>query len=542
VAGLAAAFGSGAMTNSIADIDKAETIFVIGSNTTETHPIIALQIIKATRNGANLIVADPRRIDLVDYADVWLRHRPGTDIALLNGLMNVIIKENLIDKEFIKERTENFEEVKKTVSKYTPKEVEKITEVPAEDIQKAARLYAKAKYASIFYTMGITQHTKGTDNVLSIANLAMMTGNIGKPGAGVNPLRGQNNVQGACDMGALPNLLPGYQSVTDSRAREKFENAWKVKLPKEPGLTVVEMMNAACDGKIKAMYIMGENPVLTDPDANHVEEALKFLDFLVVQDIFLTETAQLADVVLPGVSFAEKGGTFTSTERRVQRVRKAIAPIENSMSDWRIICELAKALGHEMDYTSPAQIMREIASLVPIYGGITYDRIGKAGLQWPCPTPGHPGTPILHVDKFSRGKGKFHPVEYREAAEQPDKDFPLILTTGRWLYQYHTGSMSRRSSLEEISHHPVVEINQADAKKYNIDDGDDVELISRRGKIKLKACVTNRSSKGTVFVPFHFAESPVNQLTIAALDPTAKIPELKVCAVKIKKTRGQTSS
>lgn len=524
------------MTNSMSDMGQAETIFVIGSNTTEAHPVIAIEMIKAARNGSHLIVADPRKIDLVDYADIWLRQRPGTDIALLNGLMNVIIKENLVDKEFIKARTENFEQAKEAVSTYTPETVERITGVPAADIRKAARLYAKAKAASIFYSMGITQHNTGTDNVLSIANLAMMTGNIGKAGAGVNPLRGQNNVQGACDMGALPNVFPGYQSVADSKVREKFENGWKVKLPEKSGLTVVEMMDAACAGTVKAMYIMGENPILTDPDANHVKEGLNSLDFLAVQDIFMTETAQLANVVLPGVSFAEKSGTFTNTERRVQRVRKAIPPVGNARPDWRIICELAKKLGYEMDYTSPAEIMGEITSLVPAYAGITYDRLGDKGLQWPCLARKHPGTPILHVDKFTRGKGKFHAVEAGEVAEKPDKEFPLVLTTGRWLYQYHTGSMSRRSSLEDISHHPAVEVNPADAKKYKINDGDEVELASKRGKIKIRACVTNRSPKGTVFVPFHFAESPINQLTIAKLDPIAKIPQLKVCAVKIKKS------
>ncbi len=523
------------MTNSIADINKADTILVIGSNTTEAHPVIALQMIQAARNGTNLIVADPRKIDLVDYADVWLRQRPGTDIALLNGLMNVIIKEKLIDQKFIEERTEDFEKVKKVVSKYNPQEVEKITGIPAKDIRQAARMYAKADAASIFYTMGITQHTKGTDNVLSIANLAMMTGNMGKPGTGVNPLRGQNNVQGACDMGALPNVYPGYQKVIDTAAKKKFENAWKAKLSAEIGLTVVEMMNAACDGKVKAMYILGENPVLTDPDANHVEEALKSLDFLVVQDIFLTETAKLADVVLPGVTFAEKNGTFTNTERRVQMVKKAIAPLGNSRQDWEIICQLARALDYEMDYQSPSQVMEEIVSLTPIYAGINYDRVDGEGLQWPCPAPEHPGTPILHSGKFSRGKGKFHPVEYGEVAEPPSKSYPLVLTTGRWLYHYHAGSMSRRSSLEEICHYAMVEINPDDAKKYKIADRDEVELSSKRGKIKLKACITDRSAPGMVFVPFHFAESPVNQLTIAALDPKAKIPQLKVCAVKIKK-------
>jgi len=523
------------MTNSLGDIGDAQTIFVIGSNTTEAHPVIGYQLIQAARDGTNLIVADPREIDLVEYADVWLRQRPGTDILLLNGIMNVIIKENLIDKEFIKKRTEDFDQVKKAVASYTPDKVEKITGVPAQDIRKAARLYAKAKPASIYYTMGITQHIKGTDNVLSIANLAMMTGNIGKAGAGVNPLRGQNNVQGACDMGALPNVYPGYQSVADPQIKSKFEDAWKAKLSEKPGLTVVEMMNAVCKDKVKAFYIMGENPVLTDPDANHVKEALTSLEFLVVQDIFLTETAEFADVVLPGTSFAEKDGTFTNTERRVQRIRKAISPIGNSRPDWKIICEIAQAMGFDMDYTSPSKIMAEIASLAPIYSGITYDRLGEEGLQWPCPHLGHLGTPILHVGKFSKGKGKFHAVKYREAAEVPDKKYPLVLLTGRWLYQYHGGSMSRRSSLEDISHHPVVEVNPRDAKKYKVSHGEKVELASRRGKIEIDVCVTERSPVGTVFVPFHFAESPVNQLTIAALDPKAKIPELKVCAVRISK-------
>ncbi len=535
MAGLAAAFGSGAMTNSIADIDQADTIFVIGSNTTEAHPVIALQMIKAARDKTNLIVADPRRIDLVEHADIWLRQRPGTDIALLNGLMNVIIKERLFDRQFIKERTEGFEDLKKAVAAYDPKMVEKITGAPAADIRKAARLYAKAEAASIFYTMGITQHTKGTDNVLDIANLAMLTGNVGRPGTGVNPLRGQNNVQGACDMGALPNVYPGYQKVTNAEARKKFEQAWGVELSNDVGLTLVEMMDAAREGKVKAMYILGENPILTDPDANHVEEALKQLDFLVVEDIFLTETAQMADVVLPGVSFAEKDGTFTNTERRVQMVKKAIEPVGDSKPDWQIICRLAEALGYQMGYNSPEQVMGEIASVTPIYAGISYERIEAGGLQWPCPESDHPGTSILHAGRFSRGSGKFHGVKHEDVAESSDKAYPLVLTTGRWLYQYHGGSMSRRSSLDEISHYPVVEINPEDAKKLGISEGDTVEISSRRGKIEVKACLTERSAPGTVFVPFHFAESPVNKLTIAALDPKAKIPQLKVCAVKIRK-------
>jgi formate dehydrogenase alpha subunit len=523
------------MTNSIADIDQADTIFVIGSNTTEAHPVIALQMIKAARNGTNLIVADPRRIDLVDHADIWLRQRPGTDIALLNGIMNVIVKEKLFDKQFIDERTEGFDDLKKAVSAYDPKSAEKITGVPAADIRKAARMYAKAGAASIFYTMGITQHTKGTDNVLSTANLAMLTGNMGRPGTGVNPLRGQNNVQGACDMGALSNVYPGYQQVANADVKKKFEKAWGVKLSGDAGLTVVEMMNAASDGKVKGMYVLGENPILTDPDASHVEEALKDLDFLVVQDIFLTETAALADVVLPGASFAEKEGTFTNTERRVQMVRKAIEPIGDSKPDWKILCMLAEALGYKMEYDSSEQVMKEIASLTPSYAGISYDRIQTEGLQWPCPSPDHPGTPILHAGKFARGLGKFHGVEYEEVAEPPSKAYPLVLTTGRWLYHYHGGSMSRRSSLDEISHYPMAEINPKDAAKLGIGNADTIELSSRRGKITVKACLTERSAPGTVFVPFHFAESPVNKLTIAALDPKAKIPQLKVCAVKVKK-------
>jgi len=523
------------MTNSIEDIDHARTMFVIGSNPTEAHPVIGYRMIAAARRGANLIVADPREIDLVEYADVWLRLRPGTDIPLLNGIMNVIIKENLINKDFIKKRTEGFDEVKEAVAYYTPDRAEKITGVPAKDIRKAARLYAKERPASIYYTLGITEHIKGTDNVLSIANLAMMTGNIGKLGAGVNPLRGQNNVQGACDMGALPNVFPGYQSVADPKIRSKFEDAWKTKISEEPGLTISEMMDAACEGKVKAMYIMGENPIMTDPDANHVEEALRSLEFLLVQEIFLTETAKLADVVLPGASFAEKDGTFTNTERRVQRIRKAISPVGNSRPDWKIICEIAQAMDYDMDYTSPSKIMEEIASLVPIFGGITYDRLGEEGLQWPCPQPGHPGTCILHVDQFSKGKGKFHVVEYREAAEVPDKDYPLVLITGRWLYHYHAGSMSRRSSIEEICHHPLVEINPRDAKKFKVSHGEKVELESRRGKIKIDVCVTERSPVGSVFVAFHFAEAPVNRLTIGALDPKAKTPELKICAARINK-------
>jgi len=538
VAGLAAAFGSGAMTNSIADIAQADVILVIGSNTTEAHPIIALQIKKAVReNGAKLIVIDPRKIKLVDYAHLWLRQKPGTNVAVINGLMNVILEKSLADEEFIANRTEGIEELKAILPKYTLEVAERISGVPATDLRQAARIFAQAERATIIYSMGITQHTTGTDNVLSIANLAMLTGNIGKPGTGVNPLRGQNNVQGACDMGALPTTLTGYQKIAHDEVRAKFEKAWSCRLPKEAGLSVVEMFEAALQGKIKAMYIMGENPMLSDPDITHIEKALRTLDFLVVQDIFLTETAEFADVVLPGATFAEKDGTFTSTERKVQRVRKAINPPGKAKADWEIICDLAKAMGYEMGYSFPGEITDEIASLTSTYGGILFDRVNSSGgIQWPCPSLDHPGTTILYQDKFARGLGKFHPVEYKPPSEEPSEEYPLILTTGRLLFQYHTGTMTRRSKgLEEICPAGPVEINLEDAAAYRIKEGEEVILASRRGKIKVRVNITERSPQGTIFLPFHFSEYPANVLTNPALDPLAKIPEFKVCAVRIEK-------
>lgn len=414
IAGLAAAFGSGTMTNSISEIEGADVILVTGSNTTEAHPIIGNAIKRAVKfNETKLIVFDPRGgIELAQRADIHLRQRCGTDVAWINGMMNVIIDEELYDKEFIETRTEGFEELKNTVAKYTSEYVEGITGISASDLSEAARLYASAERAMIFYSMGITQHTTGTNNVLSIANLAMLTGNVGKESTGVNPLHEQSNVQGACDMGALPNVYSGYQKVTDSDARQKFQKAWGINLPKEVELTVVEMVNAAYEGKIKAMYIMGENPALSDPDITHVKEGLKNLDFLVVQDIFLTETAELADVVLPGVSCAEKDGTITNTERRIQRIRRAVPPVGESRADWKIICDLAGYIGYKMDYSSPAEIMDEIAELTPIYGGIHYDRLENEELAWPCTDRQHPGTKFLHKGEFSRGSGKFHPVDY----------------------------------------------------------------------------------------------------------------------------------
>lgn len=542
VVALAAAFGSGAMTNSIEEIEDASCIFVIGSNTTEQHPVIALKIKKVKENAAKIIVADPREIDLCNIADMWLRNKSGSDVALILGMCKVIIDEGLWDKEFIKERCEGFGEFKSSLNSFSVEEASKITGVKQELIRDAARIYARNRPSSIIYAMGITQHSHGVDNILSLANLSMLTGNIGKPSTGINPLRGQNNVQGACDMGALPNLLPGYQSVENDDYRRKFENAWGKKIPDKPGLTLVEMFDAIREGEIKTMYITGENPYLSDPDGNQVIKALKRLEFLVVQDVFLSETASLADVVLPAASSFERDGTFTSTERNVQRVRKVITPIGESRPDWEIICEIAKRMGEGdiFSYKDPSEIMDEIAKLTPIYGGINYDRLDGSGIQWPCPDTSHPGTPYLHKDKFTRGKGKFHVVKYRPSAELPDKEYPFILTTGRTYWHFHTGTMTRKvPDLSYIRSQEFVEINPKDALSLRIKGGDMVEVSSRRGKVKVEAKLTEKSPQGVVFMTFHFAETPTNVLTNPALDPVAKIPELKVCAVKLTKVSGE---
>ncbi|MEA1964641.1 MAG: formate dehydrogenase subunit alpha, partial [Candidatus Aerophobetes bacterium] len=537
VAGLARAFGSGAMTNSIREFEKADVILVTGSNTPETHPVIGNYLKHlVTYNSTKLIIVDPRAIELTEYAEIWLRQRGGTDVAWINGLMNVIIQEGLYDKEFVESRTENFDKFKKVVSKYTPEKVEEITGIPEKKLIAAARMYGKVDRGSIIFAMGITQHTTGTDNVLSLANLAMLCGNVGREGTGVNPLRGQNNVQGACDLGALPNVYPGYQRVNDALIQERFEKAWRVKLSPKPGLTVVEIMDAASKDEIKGLYIMGENPMLSDPNLNHAREGLENLDFLVVQDIFLTETAELADVVLPGVSFAEKEGTFTNTGRRIQLLRKAIPEIGDSREDWKIIVEIGEKMGYSMAYHSPAEIMDEIASVTPIYGGIHFDRLEKEGLQWPCPSRQHPGTPYLHKGKFTRGRGLFTAVDYLPPAELPDKDYPFLLSTGRMLYHFHTGSLSRRSKpLDGIVPEGFLEINPRDAEKLKVKDRDWVKVSSRRGKIEVKVKVTERVDRGVVFMSFHFAESAANLLTNDALDPVAKIPEYKVSAVKIER-------
>ena len=539
VAGLARAFGSGAMTNSIDELKNAACIFVIGSNTSEAHPVIALYIKEAVvKNGAHLIVADPRQIDLVRFAELHLPQKPGTDVALINAMMNVIISEKLQDSDFINDLTEGFSEFANAVKDFTPEMAEEITTVPAEKIRQAARIYAGASTASIVYSMGITQHTTGTDNVLSLANLSMLTGNVGKESTGVNPLRGQNNVQGACDLGALPNVYPGYQSVEDSKIQAKFEKAWSKKLSSKKGLTVVEIFHAVETGDIKAIYIMGENPALSDPNLNRTRKALEMVDFLIVQDIFLSETAQYADVVLPSVCFAEKDGTFTNTERRVQRVRAAVTPPGQARSDWETICDVSTKLGYPMSYDSAGQIIDEIASVTPIYGGISFDRIDSVGLQWPCPDKDHPGTKYLHKGRFTRGKGKFHPVPFKAPAESPDAKYPFVLSTGRQLYQFHTGTMTRKSAaINQVSPTGYVEIHIDDAGKLGIADGEKVEVATIRGKVSTLAKVTKNIEKGWLFMPFHFYEGPANMLTIDALDPLAKIPEYKVCAATIKKAQ-----
>ena len=523
------------MTNSIEEIEFTDVILATGTNTTENHPVISSRVKRAVRQrGAKLIVIDPREIDLVKYATLWLRQKPGTDVAVFNGMMNVIISEGLLAKEYVENRTEGYDALKAVVAKYTPEYVEKISGVPAEDLRKAARLYATAKAASILYCMGITQHSTGTDNVKSVANLAMLCGMVGIEGGGVNPLRGQNNVQGACDMGALPNVFPAYQPVANDEVRGKFEKAWNAKLPAKPGKTIVELMDAAHKGEIKALYVMGENPMISDPDITHVEAALKHLDLLIVQDILLTETAKLADVVLPSACFAEKDGTFSNTERRVQRVRKAVTPPGQAKADWEILSAIATKMGYPMEYASAEAIMEEIRTVTPSYAGITYARIEKEGIQWPCPNTDHPGTRFLHKDRFSRGRGLFHAIDYIAPAELPDDEYPMLLSTGRVLYQYHTGTMTRLGKgTTERYPESLAEIHPADAAKLGIEDGQRVRVTSRRGTVEAKAKITGRSDQGMVFMNFHFHEAAVNLLTNPALDPVAKIPEYKVCAVRV---------
>ena len=500
-------------------------------------------------------MADPRRIDIATYADLHLRHKPGTDLALLNGLIHIILREGWEDRQFIEERTEGFEAMKEVIEKYTPEVVEEITGVPAEKLELAARMMAENRPGSLLYAMGITQHTVGVPNVTTCANLQMVLGNMGVPGGGVNPLRGQNNVQGACDMGGLPNVYSGYQYVTDKAAQAKFEAAWGAPMSGQVGLTVTEMLHGLDTGQVRALYVIGENPMTSDPDLNHVREAMTKSEFFVLQEIFYSETAEFADVIFPAASFAEKEGTFTNTERRIQRVRKAVSSPGDAQTDSWIVAELAQrmiALGAVTptpdapwagwSYPSPAAIMREISAVTPIYAGVSYDRLNAGEqLQWPVKDATHSGTPILHVGKFSRGLGRFVPAEHMPPAELPDDEYPLMLTTGRVIYHWHGAEMTRRArGLNAVYPEALIEINPKDAHHAGIADGEMIRLTSRRGEIEAKAQVTERVGAGLVFATFHFPDSAVNFLTNPALDPQAKIPEFKVCAVKVEKLPGAT--
>lgn len=524
------------MTNSLADLEDARCILVIGSNTTECHPLVARRMMRAKAKGAILLVADPRRTQLSRLADLAVQPRPGTDIALLNGMMHVILANGWHDEAYIAERTEGFEELAAVLKEYPPDCVAEITGLPAETIGRMAELFGTHRPGALCYAMGITQHANGVERVKTCCNLALLTGNIGVPGGGINPLRGQNNVQGACDMGALPDVLPGYQKVADAAVREKFAAAWGRAVPAEPGLTVSEMIPAMFEGRLKALYVMGENPVLSDPDASHVREALSRLELLVVQDIFMSQTAALAHIVLPAAAAAEKDGTFTSTERRCARLRQAVEPPGEVLADWQILIRMARALGQTWDYTGPEEIFAEMVGLTPSYGGMSYDRLGIGGLQWPCTSTDHPGTPVLHRDRFARGKALFSPVHHRPQSEEPDADYPLVLSTGRMYAHFHTATMTGNSPhLQAEACEGFVEMHPGDAAHLGIGPDDSVRLTSRRGQTEARARLTSSVPRGMVFMTFHFPGSPVNVLTNPALDPAARIPELKHCAVRVEK-------
>ena len=510
------------MSNSMDDIaDFARAILVIGSNTTEQHPVFGTMLRRAVRRrGVQLVVADPRRIDLVDFAVLHLQQKPGTDIALVNGLMNIVLEKGWEDRNFIAGRTEGFEEFRETVQRYAPDKVAEITGVPVEQLYRAAEILALQKPMAVIWAMGITQHIVGVHNVMNLANLQMLLGNMGLPGGGVNPLRGQNNVQGACDMGGLPNVYPAYQVVTNPESRRKFEAAWGVPLPDKVGLTATEMIPGVLQDKIHALYILGEDPATSDPDSGHVRKCLDALDFLALQEIFPSETSQYADILLPGVTFAEKEGTFTNTERRVQLVRKAIEPQGQARPDWQIISDLAALMLAEGErqpvdgthagwqYQTPANILSEICALTPSYAGISYARLEKGErLQWPVPNSEHPGTPILHIHKFARGVGKFAPLEDIPPAEIPDDEYPMLLSTGRVLYHWHGGSMTRRSAgLSAIYNQALVEVNPEDADRLGLKNQDRLRVTSRRGAIEAEAWITDRVPLGVVYANFHFPD------------------------------------
>ncbi|HET7011293.1 MAG TPA: formate dehydrogenase subunit alpha [Anaerolineales bacterium] len=546
VAGLQLAIGSSAMSNSIAEMEHLDTFIVTGSNTTETHPVISNFLKRAVRqNGAKLIVLDPRKIEMTDFATLWLRQHPGTDVAVWQAMAHVVVKERLYNSDFIQSRTEGFSDYVESLEAFTPEWAESISGVPAEDIRQAARMYAKAGAAAVYWGMGISQSSHGTDNTLAITNLALMCGHLGREGTGLNPLRGQNNVQGCSDSGGLPYVFTAYQRVDDNQIRARFAREWnRPELSATPGLMITELADAALAGAVRAFYVMGEDPLTSEPNLNHARHALEKLDFLVCQDIFLNTTGELADVVLPSVSFAEKDGTFTNSDRRIQRVRTAVPPIGDSRPDWQIVCDLATRLESRLGqspsagfrYSHPSEIWEEMRRLTPDFGGIDYERLEReGGVHWPCPTVDHPGSPYLFQDSFPRGRGKFWKLEYGTDSELPDATYPFILSTGRVLYHWHGGTMSRRSKLDEIWPEATVELNPLDAERLGLQTGDWAEVASRRGAIRLRVMVTGRSPEGTVFIPFHFVEAAANLLTLDRLDPRAKIPDFKVCAVRLSK-------
>ncbi len=542
VSGLAKTLGSGAMTNPIHDITHdVDCIMLIGSNPEEAHPVVGMQIRKAVQNGTRLIVVDPREIGLTKYADIHLKIRPGTNVAFANGMMHVMISEDLIDHDYIENYSEGFEELKKTVEKYTPEYVGEICHIDPKKLVEAARMYATAKKAPIIYCLGVTEHSTGTEGVMCMSDMAVLCGKIGRSGCGVNPLRGQNNVQGACDMGAQPTDYPGYQKVDNDAVRAKFEKKWGVPLSPVPGLKATEVFPAAIEGRIKGLYIFGEDPVVTDPDTHHIIKALESLDFLVVQELFMTKTAQYADVVLPGMRYTEKEGTFTNTERRVQRIRKAVTLEGNMRLDTDIIIDLMNAMGYPQEHLTAARIMDEIAEVTPSFAGISHARLDAGEtLQWPCTGKDHPGTPIMHVGKPARGRALLYAVDYKPSQELPDEEYPYILTTGRILYQYNAAAMTARvPGLMDIAGEGFIEVNFRDADDLGIRNGERIRVISRRGEITATARVGRKVSAGETWMPFHFPDSPVNVITNAALDEFARIPEYKVCAVRLEKIKDE---
>jgi len=559
VAGLQLALGSSAMSNAIAEMPDLECFMVIGSNTAETHPVIATFLKQAVRkNGARLIVIDPRQTEMTHFAELWLREKPGTDTALFNAIAHVIVAEKLYNETFIAARTEGFEEYVAGLAEKTPEWAQAITGVSADDIRRAARIYAGARAAAMYWGMGISQSTHGTDNTLTLTNLALLCGHIGRPGTGLNPLRGQNNVQGCSDVGGVPNFYTAYQPVTDPTVRAKFEIAWRVPLPAVPGLTTTEMVDGILTGQVKGWYVMGENPLMSEPNLAHARHAVEHLAFFVAQDIFFNETNVYADVILPAASFAEKDGTFTNSDRRVQLVRQALRPPGQAHADWEIIADLARrtvgriadssadstlnrairenaqTLTAQWSYAGPSDIWREMRQLTPDFYGITYARLEReSGVHWPCPSPEHLGTPFLFADDFPRGRGKFWTVGTGTESEQPDAAYPFVLSTGRVLYHWHGGTMTRVSALNEAWPECTVELHPADATRLGLATGAWADVSSRRGSITARVLVTGRSPAGLVFIPFHFAEAAANVLTDNRIDPRAKIPDYKVCAVRV---------